>query len=99
MGRAAARTSSTASGPSARERARPPPGTGLESRLSAAPPARAAHLYAESGLWYDAFDRLSVWLAAEPGAALLHDHRAALLEQVGLAYAAAFERRSARAGR
>jgi hypothetical protein len=72
-----------------------PAGSEQSARLSAAPPARVAHLYAESGLWYDAFDQLSRWLAAERGAALLHEHRAALLEQVGLADAAAFERRRA----
>jgi hypothetical protein len=72
-----------------------PPAPELSARFSAAPRARAAHVYAESGLWYDAFDQLSAWLAAERGAALLHEHRAALLEQVGLGDAAAFERRSA----
>jgi hypothetical protein len=72
-----------------------PPGPEQSARLSAAPPAHAAHLYAESGLWYDAFDQLSSWLATEPGAALLRNHRAALLEQIGLDDAAAFERRSA----
>jgi hypothetical protein len=56
------------------------------------PPERLAHAYAEAGLWYDAFDQLSTWLAAEPGAALLHAHRAALLEQVGLDEAARYER-------
>jgi hypothetical protein len=34
-------------------------------------------------------------LGPEHDAALLHEHRAALLEQVGLVDAAAFERRSA----
>jgi hypothetical protein len=72
-----------------------PPAPELGARLSAAPPARSAHLYAESGYWYDAFDQLSRWLATEPGSALLHSHRAALLEQVGLGDAAAFERRGA----
>jgi hypothetical protein len=76
-----------------------PPGPEQRERLSAAPPARVAHLYAESGYWYDAFDQLSSWLAAEPGASLLHSHRAALLEQVGLGDAAAFERRSTPGGR
>jgi hypothetical protein len=71
-----------------------PPGAELSARLSAASPARAAHLYAESGYWYDAFDQLSSWLEAERGSALLRSHRAALLEQVGLREAAAFERRS-----
>ncbi len=72
-----------------------PPAPEQSARLSAAPPARAAHLYAESGLWYDAFDQLSSWLAAEPGSTRLRNHRAALLEQVGLDDAAAFERRGA----
>jgi len=72
-----------------------PPGSELESRLSAATPGTSAHVYAESGFWYDAFDQLSSWLADEPSAAVLHKHRAALLDQVGLADAAAFERRVA----
>ena len=59
---------------------------------AAAPPARRAHAYAEAGLWYDAVDQLSTWLTAEPHAAVLHAHRAALLEQVGLAEAARYER-------
>jgi hypothetical protein len=75
-----------------------PPTPEQGARLAAAPPARTAHLYAESGYWYDAFDQLSRWLAAEPGAARLHNHRAALLEQVGLGDAAAVERRGAGGG-
>ena len=71
-----------------------PPGPELAGRLSTAPPASVANLYAASGFWYDAFDQLSSWLVAEPGAAVLHQHRAALLDQVGLADAAAFERRA-----
>jgi hypothetical protein len=63
--------------------------------LATAPLERHAHAYAEAGLWYDAFDQLSTWLAAEPGAALLHAHRAALLEQVGLDAVAHQERGSA----
>jgi hypothetical protein len=76
-----------------------PPGPELGARLSSVEPARIAHLYAQSGLWYDAFDQLSRWLAAEPDAALLHSHRAALLDQVGLEDAASFERRSVPADR
>ncbi len=72
-----------------------PPGPEIRARLAAVAPASTAHLYAESGLWYDAFDQLSTWLAAEPDAVLLRNHRAALLEQVGLDDAAAFERRAA----
>jgi outer membrane biosynthesis protein TonB len=55
----------------------------------------AAHAFAAAGYWYDAFDQLSRWLDAEPGAARLQEHRAALLEQVELGDAAAFERRAA----
>jgi hypothetical protein len=76
-----------------------PPAPELGARLSSAPPASVAHVYAESGLWYDAFDRLASWLAAEPDTALLRSHLAALLEQVGQADAAAFERRGAPRGR
>jgi hypothetical protein len=76
-----------------------PPGPELGARLSAAPPARGAHFYAASGFWYDAFDQLSRWLDAERDAALLHEHRAALLDQVGLDDAAAFERRRASGAR
>jgi len=54
--------------------------------------ARLAHAYAEAGLWYDALEQLSAWLEAEPDAKVLHAHRAALLEQVGLAEAARYER-------
>jgi hypothetical protein len=72
-----------------------PPASDLSTRLSAASAGRAAHVYAESGVWYDAFDQLSRWLETEPGSARLHEHRAALLEQVGLGGAAAFEKRSA----
>lgn len=62
------------------------------ARLAATEPARLAHAYAGAGLWYDAFDQLSTWLTAEPGAAILREYRAALLEQVGLDEAARYER-------
>jgi hypothetical protein len=62
------------------------------AEVAAAPTAQLAHAYAEAGLWYDAFDQLSVWLEAEPDAKVLHAHRAALLEQVGLDEAARYER-------
>ncbi len=68
-----------------------PPGPEQSAHVSGASSARAAHVYAESGLWYDALDQLSSWLLVEPDAATLHSHRAALLQQVGLDEAAAFE--------
>ena len=52
--------------------------------LAAAAPGHIAHQYAAKGYWYDAFDQLTLWLEAEPRDARLLEHRAALLEQVGL---------------
>jgi len=64
---------------------RTPGGSALEARLERAGPADQANVLAAFGYWYDAFDTLSAWSAAEPEAAALRRHRAALLEQVGLA--------------
>lgn len=47
---------------------------------------------AEAGVWYDAIADLSLTIAARPEDTGLRAERAALLEQVGLAAAAAFER-------
>lgn len=49
------------------------------------------YLYAQEGLWYDAFDALSERIEAEPGNTELRMERAALLEQVGLKEVADFE--------
>lgn len=49
-------------------------------------------VYAEDGLWYDAIDRLSQQINANPADQRLRQQRAALLEQVGLREAAAFDR-------
>ena len=65
-----------------------PPDAELASRLADAR-ERLAHVYADAGLWYDAFDQLSRWAANEPDAAVLRAHRAALLEQVALPEVAA----------
>ena len=55
-------------------------------------PAEAA----ADGVWYDALDRLSQQISANPADARLRQQRAALLEQVGLREAAAFDRNSIR---
>jgi hypothetical protein len=60
-----------------------PPEAALADRLRSAHPRRA-HELAAAGYWYDAFDQLSRWSAAEPESELLRRHRAALLDQVGL---------------
>ncbi len=54
------------------------------AQQAAAPAGHLAHRYAAQGYWYDAFDQLTLWLEAEPRDARLREHRAALLEQVGL---------------
>ena len=61
----------------------PPPET-LTSRLAQAGPARAPHIYAEAGLWYDAIMAVSQLIDAAPQDHALRRQRAALLGQVGL---------------
>ena len=64
----------------------------VQDRVKRAPQALWPALYAESGLWYDAIDELSRQISANPQDRRLRQQRAALLEQVGLAEAAAFDR-------
>jgi hypothetical protein len=64
----------------------------LGQRLEGAGPSRAAFIQAESGLWYDALASLAQGIAAAPAETGLHAQRAALLEQVGLKEAAAYDR-------
>lgn len=63
----------------------------VQAKLKQASPERAAAVYAESGIWYDAIDELSKQIVANPA---LRKQRAALLEQVGLKDVAAFDRGS-----
>jgi hypothetical protein len=60
-----------------------------DGMLASAGPAERAHALAAAGYWYDAFDVLTGWIQKEPGAERLREHRAALLEQVGLSGVAA----------
>ena len=60
-----------------------PPET-LSSQLAQAGPARAPHVYAEAGLWYDAMMAVSQLIDAAPQDRALRRQRAALLGQVGL---------------
>jgi hypothetical protein len=50
----------------------------------------------QDGVWYDAIDHLSQRISAHPADARLRQQRAALLEQVGLREAAAFDRSTIR---
>jgi hypothetical protein len=68
----------------------------LQVRLKQAPQALWPAVYAESGIWYDAIDHLSQRISAHPADQRLRQQRAALLEQVGLRDAAAFDRGVAR---
>lgn len=64
------------------------PPAALGGNFATASPATLA----EAGLWYDAIHALSERIAAQPGNAEWRAQRAALLEQAGLAEAAAFDR-------
>lgn len=57
---------------------------GLVERLAEAGPGRRAHVLAEEGLFYDAFDVVSTWITDHPEAAEPRRDRAALLQAVGL---------------
>jgi hypothetical protein len=63
---------------------------GMRSALTKGTPAYVT--LARAGVWYDALAELSNAIAENPGAAHLHGQRAALLEQVGVGAAAAYER-------
>jgi hypothetical protein len=60
-------------------------GGALAEQLAASAPEERAHVLAAGGYWYDAFETLTGWIQTEPAAQRLREHRAALLEQVGLA--------------
>jgi hypothetical protein len=66
----------------------------VPAQLKQASPAQLPALYAEAGLWYDAIDQLSKQISANQSNRQLRERRAALLEQVGLREAAAFDRGS-----
>ena len=68
----------------------------VHARLKDAPAASRPALYAGEGIWYDAIDELSRQIAAQPSNRQLREQRAALLEQVGLAEAASFDRAAVR---
>jgi hypothetical protein len=64
----------------------------VQAQLKQASPAQLAAAYAEAGIWYDAIDQLSRQISADQSNRQLRERRAALLEQVGLREAAAFDR-------
>jgi hypothetical protein len=64
----------------------------VQAQVKQASPAQLPALYAEAGIWYDAIDQLSRQISANQSNRQLRERRAALLEQVGLKDAAAFDR-------
>lgn len=68
----------------------------VHARAAAAGERDAPKIYAEAGFWYNAIDALSRLIARNPGDAQLRSQRAALLEQVGLSAAAAYDKAGAR---
>jgi hypothetical protein len=63
------------------------------AKLNQAVPSDRPALYATEGLWYDALDSLSAFIQVAPDDRSLRQHRASLLEQVGLHEAAAHDLR------
>ncbi len=64
----------------------------LASQLRIVGAEETPQAYAEAGIWYDALDGLSTQIGNSPNDAGLRQQRAALLDQVGLPGAAAYER-------
>ena len=75
---------------------RVPESDAVRARLKETSAAARPALYASEGLWYDAVDELSRQISAQPQNRDLREQRASLLDQVGLAEAAAFDRAATR---
>jgi hypothetical protein len=73
------------------KRIRPP--ADLATRLARADDLERAAIYAEAGIWYDAFEAISDAIDAHPDDASLRAQRASLLQQVGLSEAAALDKK------
>ena len=68
------------------------PPAALEGRLKHANRREMPAIYAAQGFWYDAIASISELIDTNPGDKSLREQRAALLEQVGLTAAAAYDR-------
>lgn len=68
------------------------PSTELAAKLDGTAEEDRPSLYASEGIWYDAVASVSRQIEEDPGDAVLQTQRAALLAQVGLDEAAAYER-------
>lgn len=72
------------------------PSTGLSTRLAHANKENLPAVYAEEGIWYDTVESLSTLADERPHDRSLQAERAALLDQAGLAKAAAYTSRVVR---
>ncbi len=70
------------------------PPEALTMKLSQAENARAPHIYAESGIWYDAISSISNLIKNSPDDITLRKQRASLMEQVGLQEVSEYEIKS-----
>ena len=64
----------------------------LERKLANAGEDGVAGIYAGAGIWYDAIDSVSMLVERSPADPVHREHRAALLDQVGLEKVAAYDR-------
>ncbi len=71
------------------ERVGPP--EAIQAKLDQAGKALVPHVFAETGIWYDAVMTLSEMIEAAPKNVLLRKQRAALLQQVGLPVVAKYD--------
>ena len=69
-----------------------PASTDLKRELAESGDDGAVSVYAQAGIWYDAIDSVSMLVESNPGDRAYREHRAALLDQVGLESASAFDR-------
>ena len=69
----------------------------LAAQLPSDDKRTVAYAYAESGIWYDAIATLSDLVEAAPQDKALHQQRASLLEQAGLAEIAEYDLRAIKA--
>jgi hypothetical protein len=68
------------------------PAADLERKVANDGEDGGAAVYAGAGIWYDAIDALSMLVARSPADSAHREHRAALLDQVGLENVAAYDR-------
>jgi hypothetical protein len=64
---------------------------GFQNKIDQTNKKQLAHLYANAGIWYDAFYEISNLIEMDPRNPLFRKQRASLLEQVNLQHVAQFE--------